>query len=152
MDSNEPLNNYVEVMDISGSIVSILDNYVNFDIYNDFEIVKYVINHTTDNSGNLFYSIDKIDCMTQNWFNENYNSHFITTDADDICVNIGFDTQYLIYNKNELASKLFNTDLAGNIIFFWDEYHSQDEIKENLKSIKNYCMRTNLIDAVNIKI
>ena len=56
-------NNYINTIDMCGNNISVLDVDINYDIYNDFDIVKYSINHTTDICGCLYYSIDKIDCM-----------------------------------------------------------------------------------------
>ena len=151
MESNEPQNKYIDVVDISGSVVSVLDNEINYDIYNEFEIVKYTINHTTDMCGNLFYSIDKIPCMTDNYVAECYDIHYINSKTN-IKVNIGTETEYKIFNKNKGASELFGMDLAGNVIFWFDCFLNDTELTQNLKQIKNESMRTGLIDAINIKI
>jgi len=150
--NGEQLNTYVNVSDICGNCVSDLATDINYDIYNDFEIVKYVIYHTIDISGFLYYSIDRIDCITDNWVNEMYDVRYIKCNAGDINLNVGVDTEYKIYNKNKLSSELFGMDCAGNTIFWFEPYLNETEIREQVKLIKNFCMRTNLIKAQDIHI
>jgi hypothetical protein len=150
-----PQNKYINLVDISGNNVSILDTDVNYeydmDCYDDFDIVKYSINHTLDESGKkLFYSMDKIDCMTNAWVAETMDLHRINYNG--IEMNIGTDTEYRIYNKNKLASELFGIDVAGNVVFYFNEFLNETEIKEQLKSIKNSAIHSGLIDYKNIKI
>ena len=98
--NGEPLNTYVNVSDICGNCIS----DINYDIYNDFEVVKYIIYHTIDISGSLYYSIDRIDCITDNWVNEMYDVRYIKCNAGDINLNVGVDTEYKIYNKKTKGS------------------------------------------------
>ena len=156
INNQEPINKYINVLDVCGNNVSVLDTEVKYnpyyDIYNEFEIVKYVINHSTGDDNKLKYSIDKIECMTDNWVNEVYDIQYIKCNASDIGLNVGIDTEYKIYNRNKLASELFGIDCAGNTIFWFDEYLNETELKHNIKEIKNFCMRTNLINYADIKI
>ena len=128
INNQEPINKYINVLDVCGNDVLVLDTEVKYnpyyDIYNEFEIVKYVINYNMGDDNKLKYSIDKIECMTE----------------------------YLTYNRNKLASELFGIDCAGNTIFWFDEYLNETELKYQIKEIKNFCMRTNLINYADIKI
>lgn len=155
INNQEPINNYINVLDVCGNNVSVLDVDVNYDIdnYNDFDTQRFIINHTTDLSGNLFYSIDRTENMTQNWINEIYTTQYVKCNAGDINLNVGIDTEYKIYNKNKLASELLGVDCAGNVlIWIDDEFLSDIDRHEQIKEIKNFCMRTNLINYADIKI
>lgn len=135
--------------------MDICDNtYSNYnDIYSEYDVVKYFINHTIDICGNLFYSIDKVDCITDNWVNEMYDTRHIKSNVNDIYLTIGTDKEYLTYNRNELASKIFNVDVAGNVVFYFsNEFLNDVELYDQIKSIKNYAIRTGLVKAENIKI
>jgi hypothetical protein len=147
-----PQNKYVNLVDICGNNVSVLNTDVNYDMdcYDDFDIVKYSINHTLDVCGRLFYSMDRIGCMTNAWVAETMDIHRINYNG--IEMNIGTDTEYRIYNKNKLASELFGIDVAGNVVFYFNEFLNETEIKEQLKSIKNSSIHSGLIDYRNIRI
>ena len=149
--TNEPLNTYVDVVDICGNNLSVLDVDINYDIYSEFDVVKYSINHTTDISGCLYYSIDKIDCMTDAWVAETMGIHNVNC-ITGINLNVATDTEYLTYNRNELACNLFNMDCAGNVIFYFSEFSTYADIQQQIKQIKNYSIRSGLIKAIDIHI
>jgi len=153
MEAVEPQNKYINLVDISGNNVSILDKDINYDIdYYDYETKRYIIYHTLDVCGNLYYSLERTDYMTANWINEIYDTHYIKSKCG-VIVNVGTDTEYKIYNKNKLACELFGVDCAGNVVFWLDEeFLNETEIKEQLKSIKNSAIHSGLIDYRNIRI
>jgi len=150
--TNEPLNKYINVVDICGNNVSALDVDINYDIYSEFDVVKYSINHTTDISGCLYYSIDKIDCMTDAWVAETMGIHNVNC-ITGINLNVATDREYLTYNRNVIASELFKIDCAGNVIFYFtDEFLNETEKQNAIKEIKNYSIRSGLIKAIDIHI
>jgi len=145
-------NNYINTIDMCGNNISVLDVDINYDIYNDFDIVKYSINHTSDISGCLYYSIDKIDCMTNNFVAETMDIHNVNC-ITGINLNVATETEYLTYNRNVMASSLFNMDCAGNVIFYFaDEFLNETEKRTAIKEIKNYAIHTGLIKAIDIHI
>ncbi len=154
MEAVEPQNKYINLVDICGNDVSILDTDVNYeyDMDYDFDTKRYIIYHTLDVCGNLYYSIEQTDFQTNNWINDIYDTHYIKSKCG-VIVNVGTDTEYKIFNKNKLASELFGIDVAGNVLFWLDEeFLNETEIKEQLKSIKNSSIHSGLIDYRNIRI
>lgn len=153
MEAVEPQNKYINLVDICGNDVSILDTDVNYeyDMDYDFDTKRYIIYHTTDTNGNLYYSVEQTDYMTINWIHEIYDVK--TIKYNNINFSIATDTEYRIYNKNKLVDSIFNVECAGNVLFWIeDEYLNEIECKNVIKSIKNDAVRTGMVDYRNIRI
>ena len=112
---------------------------------------KYILKYSYDENDKLAYSLDKI-TMTDNWVNDMYDIVDVScaTGCSDIIV--ATDTEYSKYkfNRNNVASVLFNKTLAGNVVFYFSSYMNEDDVSKELKEIKNYLVRNGLIDWNNI--
>jgi len=116
-----------------------------------YNTTKYIIKYGYDENDKLVYSFDKIN-MTDNWINEMYDIVDVScaTGCNDIIVAV--DTEHIRYkfNRNNVASILFNKTLAGNVVFYFSSYMNEDDVSKELKEIKNYLVRNGLIDWNNI--
>ena len=130
---------------------SVIEQSIEYDNDIIYNTTKYIIKYEYDENDKLVYSFDKI-MMTDNWLNELYDIVDVScvTGCEDVIVATDIEYSRHKFNRNNVASILFGKPLAGNVVFYFNHYMNQDEINKELKNIKNYLMRNELINWKNI--